>query len=178
MGAKHLLNDIAHAAQSAAAGTDVGADGLDFVSCIGRTTGEAAGLHHFIVGDVVAHIEHLVGLKARLVKPTLETVYLDRHAHKDVLQAKADIACAHRLAAPAGDDGQVEAAFHGQLHGIAVFDVGRAGRLALLRQQVDVVGAQHAVDVEGHGFDFGEVVVNHGIEMRVPGEALVVGFVR
>ena len=82
---EHLLDDIAGAAMTAVVAADIERDLLDVCAGVGRTAGTAHETHHLVVGDVVAHIEHLVvGQTVGFEKARVDFL-LHRAAHEDVL---------------------------------------------------------------------------------------------
>ena len=160
LGAEDLLYDVADAALAAGEGADVGADGFDFGGGIGGAAGEAAVLHDFVVGDVVAHVEDFLGTETALLEPLAEGVDFHAGAVVDVGEAEAFVALAHGWALAAGDDGHGIAEAGGVVEGVAVFDVGGAVGLVIVEED-DEIAAQHAVYVKAEGSDLGEVVVYH-----------------
>ena len=66
---------------------DIHGDGLDFGAGIGRAYGAAHARHDLVVGDIVAHIEHLLILQVVLGLQQLVGLHLHGTGEEDVLDA-------------------------------------------------------------------------------------------
>ena len=86
LGFEDLLDNITHATMTALMRTDIDGNLLDFLSCIGWTTGTSAAGHHFIVRYVVTHVEHFFRLETIVGHPLLETADFHGHSRKHVVE--------------------------------------------------------------------------------------------
>lgn len=94
---EHLLDDIAGAAVASFITADIERDLLDVGTGVGRAAGTAHEAHHLVVGDVVAHIEHLIVGQAIVLEKMRIDVLFHRAAHEDVLHTQISIALADGL---------------------------------------------------------------------------------
>ena len=73
-----------------------------------RTDGTTHQVHHFQIGDVVAHEHHLVVCQAVLLLELLVDLDFHGSTEVDVLHAETFIAVAHGLNLATADDGDAQ----------------------------------------------------------------------
>ncbi|MCM1511152.1 MAG: hypothetical protein NC116_10630 [Clostridium sp.] len=158
--AEDLLEHVPAAAAAAGERGDVEADGADVAAGILGAAGAAGSFHHFVVGDVVAHVEDFFVRKAVGGEEPVVGPELDGASHEDVRDSEALVAPADGDGRAAGEDGHPQPEPDGELYGVAVLDVGGAqGHAGAVRR--DSPGGQHAVDVEDDCLYPRKVVGNH-----------------
>ena len=127
--------------------TDVQTDVTYLRSCIPGTTRQANLPHHFVVGDVVAHIEHLFGQEIVLVEQLLEFFCFDSTCQKDIMNVKSLIAETDGFIVRSCDNGDMKPFCNGKSQGIAILCVHGTHQYAFIIR-LDCFRTKDTIDIK------------------------------
>ena len=140
--------------------THIDARLLDLRTGILRTDRTPHPAHHLQVGDIVAHIHHLLILQTILREEGVIRLDLHGTTDVDILNAQPLVAYTHALGLGPREDDDTQPQLHRQLDGIAVLDVHRAQRFALRRHR-NRLRAQHPVHIKDNRLYLRQIIVDH-----------------
>ena len=116
--------------------------------------------HHLIVGNIIAHIHHLLVGQRVFAEQFLISHEFHSSPHVDVLHSKTFVSFAHSGCVAPCDYRHAQSALAGKLYGISVLDVHRAQRFTFCRER-DSLSRKHTVHVKHHSTYFLQIVVYH-----------------
>ena len=151
--AHRLFDDVADRTVAAVADGDVVGQLLYFDGGVCRTAFHTGQLHHRVVGDVIAHHQHLLGLEVVVGQVLVEDFDLVADMQEKLHAVEISESQLHRFGIAAGNDNHFVPFLEGVMQRIAVFDI-RGAHLLAIGRHINHPVRQHPVKVKDEGAYF------------------------